>query len=63
MNEEAESELPGTSVTRTADESLDEVILESFPASDPPASWSGLAQPDLIERVERDTGEEQVRDN
>jgi hypothetical protein len=41
----------------TAEEALDEVILESFPASDPPASWSGLTQPDA-ETPAPENGEE-----
>ena len=58
MNEQRGNELPGTSVTMTADELLDEVILESFPASDPPASWSGLTQPDFIDQLEREAGDD-----
>jgi hypothetical protein len=42
----------------TADELLDEVILESFPASDPPASWSGLTQPDFIDQLECEAGDD-----
>jgi hypothetical protein len=58
VNENVEKDRAGLSVTKTADEQLDEVLLESFPASDPPSSWSGLAQLELVEKLERETGEE-----
>jgi len=47
------------SATKSDDESLDEVILESFPASDPPASWSGLSSPDIREEPEQGTGNQE----
>ena len=58
--EDADDALSGTFVTLSSDELLDEVMLESFPASDPPASWSGLTSPDLIEKPDGQTGDQAV---
>jgi hypothetical protein len=46
MTDETEDETPGSSVAKKAEDPLDEAILESFPASDPESSWSGLSEPE-----------------
>jgi hypothetical protein len=46
MTDGTEDDGPATSVAKKAEESLDEAIDESFPASDPESSWSGLSEPD-----------------
>jgi hypothetical protein len=35
---------------------LDEAIVQSFPASDPESSWSGLSEPDLPDQPDDETG-------
>lgn len=46
MSDSTENEEQGHSGVKKADDSLDEAIDESFPASDPESSWSGLSEPD-----------------
>ena len=58
VSEEARHERSEPAVTKAADDQLDEAIEESFPASDPPASWSGLPSTEPVEKpeLERDQG-------
>jgi hypothetical protein len=46
MTDETQDAAPASSGVKKAEESLDEAIDESFPASDPESSWSGLPDPD-----------------
>jgi hypothetical protein len=55
MDDEPENESTGSPAAKRADELLDEAIAESFPASDPESSWSGLSEPDLRERPDDDS--------
>jgi hypothetical protein len=50
VNDRSENELPGSSGKKRAEAILDEAIVESFPASDPESSWSGLSEPEPIEK-------------
>jgi len=52
VSEEAPHERSEPAVTQAADDQLDEALQESFPASDPPASWSGLPSPEPVEKPE-----------
>jgi hypothetical protein len=52
VSEEAPHERSEPTVTKAADDQLDEALEESFPASDPPASWSGRPSTEPVEKPE-----------
>jgi hypothetical protein len=51
VGEEAVSAPAGKPVTKKADAMLDEALRESFPASDPQSTWSGLSEPEPAEET------------